>query len=152
MIFQVDGNNSGISDSSDDNSSYNLIVDNSTSSLDDSDDTVYDTDEEIEPELIPANLSPVPSQNVPANEPIIIDVDVPKDDRSSFIPLCLMMNCRRICNKADNVNEMMRQICPDLILASETWEREKARLKNIIKSKQFKSVSFYRKNKSPGGG
>ena len=47
MIFQVDGNNSGISDSSDDNSSYNLIVDNSTSSLDDSDDTVYDTDEEI---------------------------------------------------------------------------------------------------------
>ena len=78
MILQVDGNNSGISDSSDDNSSYNLIVDNSTSSLDDSDDTVYDTDEEIEPELIPANLSPVPSQNVPANEPIILNLDVPK--------------------------------------------------------------------------
>ena len=62
------------------------------------------------------------------------------------------MNCRSIMNKADNVNDIMRQICPDLILAVETWERATKRLDDIIKNKQFKCVSSYRKNKSPGGG
>ena len=55
-------------------------------------------------------------------------------------------------NKADRLNDMMRQICPDLILASETWERQNKRLGSLIKNKNFKYVSFYRKNKSPGGG
>ena len=31
-------------------------------------------------------------------------------------------------------NELMHQICPDLILASETWEREKIRLPDVLKS------------------
>ena len=55
-------------------------------------------------------------------------------------------------NKADNVNDIMRQICPDLIIASEMWERATRRLHGIIKNTQFKCVSSYRKNKSPGGG
>ena len=42
--------------------------------------------------------------------------------------------------------------CPDLIIASEMWERATRRLHDIIKNKQFKCVSSYRKNKSPGGG
>ena len=46
----------------------------------------------------------------------------------------------------------MHTIGPDLILASETWEREKMRLKNVLNSSQFKIKSYYRKNKSPGGG
>ena len=38
------------------------------------------------------------------------------------------------------------------MIASETWEREKQRLDNILNSRQYKTVSYYRKNRSPGGG
>ena len=62
------------------------------------------------------------------------------------------MNCRSAANKGNNLTEIMNQISPDLILASETWEREKLRLKDILKSKQFKYISYFRRNKSPGGG
>ena len=75
-----------------------------------------------------------------------------QDNISSCIPLCLVLNCRSICNKSDNLKEIMNQICPDLILASETWERKRMRMSDVLKSNQFKSVSYYRKNKSPGGG
>ena len=41
---------------------------------------------------------------------------------------------------------------PSIVIASETWEREKQRLDNILNSGQYKTVSYYRKNRSPGGG
>ena len=37
-------------------------------------------------------------------------------------------------------------------MISETFEREKKRLSSVINERQFKSISFYRKNRSPGGG
>ena len=45
------------------------ISESSTDSLsnDDSDATEYDTEDEAFPEVVPANLSPIPNQNVPAN-------------------------------------------------------------------------------------
>ena len=85
-------------------------------------------------------------------QPLRFEVKDTQEDKSSFLPLCLVMNCRTICNKSDNLKELMHQICPDLILASETWEREKMRLPDVLKSNQFKSVSYFRKNRSPGGG
>ena len=88
---------------------------------DDNSDTIYDTDEEVDVELIPANLFPVLDQNIMPDQPLQFDVNTQNDDRSSFIPLCLMMNCRSVCNKRNNLNEMIQQICPDLIIASETW-------------------------------
>ena len=140
-ILQVDGNDSGVNDStstSDENS--------------DASDTEYDTDDEADPCIIPANLSPMDEQNDATDGPLRYDANIAEDERTPFVPLCLMMNCRSICNKADNLMEIMNQICPDLILASETWEREKMRLKDILKCRKFKSVSYYRKNRSPGGG
>jgi hypothetical protein len=37
-------------------------------------------------------------------------------------------------------------------MLSETWERDRQRLDDVLNSKQFKTKSYYRKNKSPGGG
>ena len=75
-----------------------------------------------------------------------------EDQRTPFIPLSLILNGRSLANKCDNLTEMMHQICPDLIIACETWERENLRLEQIIKSRKYKYFSYYRKNKSPGGG
>ena len=141
-IFQVDGNIS-ISDDSD------------TSSKDDDDDSdvsIYDTDDEVDPQPIFANFHPIPGQNVPANQPLLFDVNLTKDAQSSSLPLFPMMNCRSVCNKVDNLRELLNTIGPSVTMLSETWERDKQRLDNILNSRQFKTKSYYRKNKSPGGG
>ena len=142
-IFQADGN----------------ISYNSSSSVDDPDDisankTEYETDDEVDPHPHPVNLFPIPGQNVQPGQPLLFDVDMSTDGQPppSCLPLCLMMNCRSICNKIDNMREMLHTLGPSIVIASETWEREKQRLDNILNSGQYKTVSYYRKNRSPGGG
>ena len=115
-IFQVDGNIS-IDDS--DNSS------NSSNDDHENDGTNYDTDDEVDPQPIPANFYPIPGQNVPANQPLQFDVNLTKDAQSSSLPLFLMMNCRSVCNKVENLREMLNTIGPLVTMLSETWEREK---------------------------
>ena len=143
-IFQLDGNITNVSDASDNSSN-----DESFTSEDES---TFDTDDEVDNEPIPANLSPVLGQNVQDNQPLRFDVNLNKDAQASFLPLCLMMNARSIYNKPNNLNEMLSRIGPSVTLISETWEREKNRLDNVLNSRRFKHISCYRKNKSPGGG
>ena len=114
--------------------------------------STYDTDDEVNPEPIPAIFSPIPGQNVPADQPLQFDVKLSKEAQSSPLPLCLMMNCRSACNKISNLRELLNTVGPSVTILSETWEREKQRLDVILKSRQFKIISYYRKNKSPGGG
>ena len=79
IILQVDGNISSESDSTDEGNS----------TIDDSD-TDYVTDEEVEPELIAANFSPIPDKDIPLDgAPIKLDVKPQEVNQSSFIPLCL---------------------------------------------------------------
>ena len=47
---------------------------------------------------------------------------------------------------------MLRQVGPDICLISETFERERKRLETALNSRMFKSISYYRKNRAPGGG
>ena len=63
-----------------------------------------------------------------------------------------MMNCRSVYNKVDNLNEILNTIGPSVSILSETWEREKQKLDVVVKNKQFGIISYYRKNKAPGGG
>ena len=37
-------------------------------------------------------------------------------------------------------------------MISETFERERKRLSSVLKNRQFKSISYFRKNRAPGGG
>ena len=47
---------------------------------------------------------------------------------------------------------MLNTICPDICVISETFERERNRIRNILQNGIYKSISYYRKNRAPGGG
>ena len=66
-----------------------------------------------------------------------------------------MLNARSLYNKRDNFKNLLYQIGPDLAIVSETWERQRQSLDNLLSSEQFKIVSFKRNkvnNRQPGGG
>jgi hypothetical protein len=88
---------------------------------------------------------------VPANQPVQFDVNLTQDAHSSSLLMFMMMNCRTVCNKKDNLRYMMNTIVPSVTMLSETWEHDKQRLEDTLNSRQFKIKSYYRKNKSPGG-
>ena len=113
-----------------------------------SDGSSYATEDEAFSDPIPVSLSPVPDQFVTPGQPIILEVNM--NSQPSPLPLCLLLNARSVFNKSDSLNEMLSQIGPDLCLISESWERERKRLNTVLR--QYKSVSYYRKGKSPGGG
>ena len=109
-IFQGDGD--------DTISSNNTVV--SQGSIEDENDTTFDTDEEVDPESEPVILNPVHNQHVIPGQPIAMDV-MTKSKHDSILPLCIMLNARSVNNKADHFKDLY-QLGPDLILTSETWE------------------------------
>ena len=69
--------------------------------------------------------------------------------------------CPHICHFAyyltpvvflTNQTICQNQIGPDICIISETFERERKRLDSVLNARQFKSISYYRKNRAPGGG
>ena len=135
-IIQLDGNVTGLSDS--------------TNSSTDTNNTIYDTEDEAFEKVIPANFYPEPGQSSVPNQPLVFDIKA--NEPSSSLPLCLVLNARSIWNKCDSLRELLHQIGPDLCLISESWEQERRQIKDVLNSKQFKTISYYRKSKSPGGG
>ena len=113
--------------------------------------TDYSSDDEAFSEPVAANLYRVPGQNNQPGQPILLDVNQNKDLTSS-LPLCLLFNARSVFNKCDNLTEMLKQISPDICILSESWESQRRRLNTLLNKTQFKSHSYYRKNRSPGGG
>ena len=63
-----------------------------------------------------------------------------------------MLNARSLYNKPDNFKDLLHQIGPDLLLASETWERKRKPLTKILPSSQYKIISYARDNNRNGGG
>ena len=98
-----------------------------------------------------ANLFPPNGQLQAPNQPIILDIH-PNQEPSSNLPLCLLINARSVYNKEKNLCEMLREIGPDFSIITETFEREKKQLSDVIKSREFQYFSYFRKNRSPGGG
>ena len=76
VFLQVDGNVSEISDSTDEDN------DSNQSSL-----SNYETDDEVDAEPVPANLAPVPDQDVAPGQPQIFDVNMSVDVNLSQLPL-----------------------------------------------------------------
>ena len=85
--------------------------------------TEYDTEDEAFGNPIPANLSPESGQVYTPGEPIRLNVNS-NLNQSSNLPLCLVFNARSIYNKLNNLTDILRQIVPDLLIISETFERE----------------------------
>ena len=55
-------------------------------------------------------------------------------------------------NKGNNIRQMLHQLGPDISIITETFESEKRRLSSIFKNETFQYISYFRKNRSPGGG
>ena len=67
----------------------------------------------------------------------------------------MMLNARSLYNKADSFRNLLYQIGPDFVIVSETWERQKQSLDNLLSSAQYKVISHKREqinNRQPGGG
>ena len=64
----------------------------------------------------------------------------------------MLLNARSIFNKSKNLAQLLKEISPDICLISETFERRLKRIDAAINNKHFKAVSYYRKNRAPGGG
>ena len=134
-ILQNDGNDSLISDG-------------------DSSETIdYDTDEEFDPIILPAILTPVPNQIPVQGQPIQLEVR-PNVEKQPPLPLRMMLNAWSLYNKSENFKNLLHQIGPEITIVSETWERQKQSLENLLSSEQFKVLSYKRSqtgNKQPGG-
>ena len=66
-----------------------------------------------------------------------------------------MLNSRSLYNKAVNFRTLLHEIGPDLTIVSETWERQRQSLDDLISSSQFETISYRRRkvtNRQPGGG
>ena len=117
--------------------------------LDDSSSTCstdFDTDDELEPVGSPVNF--VPQKGPDQRQNLEIS---DQSGQTSRLPLCLILNARSLYNKARNFKTLLYQICPDLAIISETWERQRHQLSKLIDSSKFKSISHYRQGR-PGGG
>ena len=122
-----------------------LDSDSSTDSSDgSSDDTDYDTEDEAFSEPIAANLAPVPGQIVSPGQPITLDV-CDNEVSQSNLPLCILFNARSVYNKVDNLTQMLNQIGPDFCIISETFERQKKQLKDLLEGQNLKYISYFRK-------
>ena len=130
------------------------VSDSSLDSEDDSSSTETEDDsdsDEVDSDPSPVILEPVSCQaNVPG-QPAQFDVKSGKHSYSSSLPLCMMLNARSVYNKVDRLKTMLREICPEITIVSETWERKRINLNTLLDSDHFKSISYARP-KRPGGG
>ena len=118
-IMQLDGDDSIISESE------SLSSSELSSTLS----TIFDTDEEVDPEPIPAVF--LPNSNPSQNTKLEVDTDI-KIKAPTRLPLCIMLNARSLYNKKNNFQTLLNQIGPDLAITSETWEREKQNLDDLF--------------------
>ena len=146
-ILQFDGCDSEISDSESES------VQND--SINGSDSTDYDTENEIDPEPVPAHLTPIPGQVKIPGQAQKLEVKVSNQTQSTILPLCTVLNARSLYNKVDNFKSLLTQIGPEITLVSETWERQKFDLESLISTRLLKIISHKRQqvgNRQPGGG
>ena len=95
-IGQLDGQDSIVSDATDQNDESSV-------------DTEYATDDEACSEPIPANLHPLTSQMTNQGEPITLEVGSTNLSLPS-LPLFFVLNVRSVFNKADSLDEILKQI------------------------------------------
>ena len=131
IIQQLDGNVS-ISSSNQESEKCNS----------DSDNTEYDTDQEIEPIISPIKVTH--------------NKQTKKASKASTLPLTAVCNARSLYNKNDNFKRFLTELGIEVAVVSETWERRNFFLQDLLKLTNHKIVSYYRPlsntEKQIGGG
>ena len=162
-IIQLDGNITVVSDNFSDiihnDGNVSIASEDDTSDTDDdsdhSSDTDYETDDEIDSTVNPVIFTPAPNQIFSPSNPIQLEILNPNQEQSSPLPLCMMLNARSLYCKIDNFKNLLYQIGPDITICSETWERKRQSISELLASDQFKVISYKREmitNRQPGGG
>ena len=131
--------------------SNDTIASDDTVLSDSSNDTAYDTDNEVESDPVTVNLIPIEGQVTRPGQPVQMNVNMNNNQKSSSLPLCMMLNARSVYNKVDHFKDLY-QLGPDIILVSETWEKRRKQLNDIIRTHQFKTISYHRGGNRVGGG
>ena len=109
------------------------------------------TDDEVDSQPNHPIFYPIPDQNVQSGQPLLFDVKMSEEPQSPNLPLCLVMNCRSVYNKSRNLCELLSTIGPSLLILSETFERDKQPLQDLIKSKHYGTISCYKISHPVGG-
>ena len=144
-IVQLDGNVSVESESILESSGYSDKLSDNESDED------YETDDELDSTPLPAPLDAAQGQ------PLVLEVASSLNkQQSAYLPLCLLLNARSLYNKKSNFTELLYQIGPDLAIVSETWERKRQNIDQLLQADHFKSISYARpkvvSNRQPAGG
>ena len=145
---QLDGNIS-VSFSSDSSSS-------STETLN-APDSNYSSEDEDESFASPADLSVKNLLNNSSNLPVELDIQkASRSENASSLPLTAVLNARSLYQKCDNFKTFINELGIELAIVSETWERERESLENLLKMENHKIISYKRQkvkaSKQPGGG
>ena len=145
---QLDGNIS-VSFSSDSSSS-------STETLN-APDSNYSSEDKDESFASPADLSVKNLLNNSSNLPVELDIQkASRSENASSLPLTAVLNARSLYQKCDNFKTFINELGIELAIVSETWERERESLENLLKMENHKIISYKRQkvkaSKQPGGG
>ena len=70
---------------------------------------------------------------------------------AAFLPTIVNINPRSLYNKVDEFCTLVKMESVDVVLVSETWEREELPLKEVIKLENFEIVSDVHQRKGKGG-
>ena len=85
-------------------------------------DTTFDTDDETDPQPIPAESS------------LFYDQQSSNIKQSYRLPLCMY-------DKVNNLKTLLNQVGPDIVLVSETWERQRQSLDEFLQSSHYKTIT-----------
>ena len=116
-----------------------------TSETDDSIATEYASQDEIDPDTTPIQF--------PTSQPI--SKRKRKILKASSLPLVAVLNARSAYNKPENINKFLNELGIEVLMISETWEREELSLENLLQLPNYKVHSYRRQKtkagKQPGG-
>ena len=79
-----------------------------------------------------------------------------KVENASYLPLISVTNARSLYQKKENVKTFIQELGIEILLVSETWERENLSLEKLLQLQNHKVISYKRPKvkaaKQPGGG
>ena len=106
----------------------------------------YDSEDEIDQETSPINLTPPSKPNSRKTRVL----------KASTLPMVCVLNARSVYNKKDNLKIFMKELGIEAGIISETWERDELSIEELMGLDNYKVHSYKREKKKskkqPGGG
>ena len=112
----------------------------------------FESENEVDSDPVPVVLVPATVQPA-AGQPLVLEVDTTGQlSLPASIPLGMVTNARSLYNKEDSLVRFLREIGPDFVLVSETWEYEGRRrtLEQMLAGTNY-NVFSYRRPRKPNG-